>query len=218
MFRKTNKEARAVVGNIIVNLDSSASVEGIRRADKDAECAAAALLLYWLTVGDGHGAHADSLAECLADLVFSGRRLGGGSSFLIEVLKRSDLEDSQRNVLGASAARKCRHVMQLCSAIQVEDARKTTPETWAAVMKDKGCDSGWGAETVKRYAELGRRLVAPPLMAILETWEFYDGRNTVIDKITQLRVVMGACEDDEKAPTGGRGRCLGGLRGGGRVC
>lgn len=201
-----------------MNLDSSASVEGIRRADKDAECAAAALLLYWLTVGDGHGAHADSLAECLADLVFSGRRLGGGSSFLIEVLKRSDLEDSQRNVLGASAARKCRHVMQLCSAIQVEDARKTTPETWAAVMKDKGCDSGWGAETVKRYAELGRRLIAPPLMAILETWEFYDGRNTVIDKITQLRVVMGACEDDEKAPTGGRGRCLGGLRGGGRVC
>ena len=197
-----NMKVRSAVGTVVVNLDSVPPVDGhivaMQRATKDAEIAAAVLVFYWLK-DFGQPGICTALRQCLQDLSFSGRRMGTGSAFLIEVLKYCDEEDASRKVIGASAARKCRLVANLCGAIMLEDPTKKDADACYGVFKEKKCDASWSAETIRRYQDVGKRLENPKLASLMETWEFHFGRDALLDKITNLRSFFSACGDDDQA-------------------
>ena len=121
-----------------------------------------------------------------------------GSSFRIEVLKLTDVEDSSRNVIGTSAARKCKHVSVLCASILAEDPEKKDADACAAVFREKKCDAAWGAETIRRYQAVGKRLRNETLSELLTLSEFHFGRGVLLDSLTNVRGVFSVCADDEQ--------------------
>lgn len=104
-------------------------------------------------------------------------------------------EDRKRNVMGLSATGKC---IVLCEMLENFGKTLADGTTFEATAKEllktnfKQPLVGWNAETLARYAAVGKKLNNLPLtLAALELMEFRLGRASLFDGITALRSLVG---------------------------
>ena len=198
-FEKVNKvgDLPSVLGTVIVNsslwLDVGSKVKLVR-CNKDAEVAAVALVAYW--VQDER----DAIFEVMSDIVFDARAFGTSLDFKMRKFSLVQEEDDARDVLGMSAVRKCLMLAELSTALWADgrfSAKGSEPERMEALMKAAG-QSGWSTETCRRYLSIGRRLSDDqPALQLLQKWELFYKRSTLVDSITNLRAVVGAATSSE---------------------
>ena len=189
----TVSDVLSSIGTVIVNMDmcsisEGALVEGLRRANKDAEVLVACLVCWWHRSAES--CVQEALNKAMSDLNFDGRCLGTGAEFLVEVVKLIDEEDRSRQLIGASAFRKCKMLfLTSANTVDVEESAK--------IFKARGADPSWNIETIRRYSTIGRRCAVPQIESLVAQWEYHEGRNALIDGISVLRAATGAATTEE---------------------
>ena len=189
-----------LVGTIVINSDAwtEATATGLHRADKDAEVAAACLVA-WL-----HKTHAEETEELkiiFADLIFEARPMGVGAKLMCKKLDIIRGEEKKRDYIGMSAVRMTKYLTKMADQIVEEKlfaTKKTNAEKLMAMLETEAIAKGWNLDTLKRYLSIGRRLEVPAVANLMDKWEFFHKRNTVVDSISSLRAIVGACDTDDE--------------------
>ena len=135
--------------------------------------------------------------DALADIILDGRQLGTGSDFSLNKFKLIQKEEHQRQFIGMSSARTCLYMCDLVDDILREGLHADQPDHAKKLSKlfesDKSkLSKDWSKDTIKRYLTIGRRLMFQEIKAIIELWEFYHARETLIDRMDVLRAATGA--------------------------
>ena len=175
-----------LVGTIVINSDAwtGAIATGLHRADKDAEVAAACLVA-WL-----HKTHAEETEELkiiFADLIFEARPMGVGAKLMCKKLDIIRGEEKKRDYIGMSAVRMTKYLTKIADQIAEEKlfaSKKTPAEKLMAMLESEKIAKGWNLETLRRYLSIGRRIQVPAVSDLMDTWEFFHKRNTVVDSIS----------------------------------
>ena len=189
-----------LVGTIVINSDAwtKATATGLHRADKDAEVAAACLVA-WL-----HKTHAEETEELktiFADVIFEARPMGVGAKLMCKKLDIIRGEEKKRDYIGMSSVRMTKYLTKMADQIVEEKLfaiKKTNAEKLMAMLETEAIAKGWNVDTVKRYLSIGRRLEVPAVANLMDKWEFFHKRNTVVDSISSLRAIVGACDTDDE--------------------
>lgn len=169
----------------------------LHRLTHDAEVDTICLLLYW------HRDDADVMAALratLKDVAFSMEDWGEGCKAKVEEFRRDEVEEAKRDVLGKSAWRKCRKLVDISDTARQEGATGVTDaDSVANLLKRLGGDiaSSWNKETVARYLIVGRRMSDPRLTQLMQRWEFMYKRQTLVDGISVLRACTSVATTDE---------------------
>jgi len=64
-------------------------------------------------------------------------------------------------------------------------------EILESILTAKSDFKSWNLETCRRYLLIGRRLNQAKITSLLDVWEFYHRRNTLVDSISVLRGLCG---------------------------
>ena len=203
----TVQDITEAIGPIIVNLDMvtlestcvHAPNNSFVRANKDAEVVAACLCLYACKDDNTVG---PAIEGVLNDLVFDGRLCGTGSAFTLFKIALLEKEESQRDVIGASGARKCLMVISLVEEAKAEkrDANcNTEVDIIMKILKEDGRPAAatlksWSVDTARRFVMVGRRIKPLEIQRLIGLWEYHEKRNALIDSITILRAATQASQ------------------------
>ena len=201
----TANHLKVCIGTVTVNLDLVGDHDSgkgfLIRANKDAEITAACLVIYFHKRTENMVKQALRAAAC--DIVFDGRCLGSGSEFECHKLRFVEQEEQARNVIGLSSRRKCVFLVNLVS--QAKSEKKThwedkhDADILRAVLEANRIDlPGWNLDTSRRYLSIGRRIADLRFTKILDLWEYFEQRNSLVDNITVLRGVLSACSDNDE--------------------
>jgi len=196
-------DLRQIVGPIVVNVDSipatSTDVQDILRANKDAEIAALCCAVHWISQDPAYAVEDVAFVKAgTRDLIFDGRCFGQGAQATCNVLNLVDKEEASRQTLGLSAARTCLLINDLIEQLHREDPRCIESSHVAKAFKENGISSKWSAETIKRYWGLGKQLRHDCVLKALNTYEYFYGRESLLDSISNLRFLVGATDTPEE--------------------
>ena len=187
-----DSDIKTTMGTVIVNLDQlmgdAWTPNSLKRAHKDAEVIAVCLVLYYHR--EAPSEVCDALVLASRDIVLDGRNLGSGCEFETYKFSFAEKEEAQRDVLGMSSRRKCLFLAALVDQAKKEKLGKdgqNDAEILEFALSSKPEFVGWNVETCRRYLLIGRRLNHPKLTSLLDLWEFYHRRNTLVDSISVLR-------------------------------
>ncbi len=108
-------------------------------------------------------------------------------------------EERKREVMGMSALGKCTALVEIADALAKEGQGNDAGAVLKLFQRNRLDSAQWNQETCARYINVGRRLLAmPPVLEILERWESYMGRETMLDNITALRAFTGLNVSDDE--------------------
>lgn len=195
------------LGTIVINssLWPADTATDLIRASKDAEVAAVCLAYYmivgkFVSVEDLAGTKTQ-LLEAFNDIPFDARAMGTGTQYKMNKFGMVQREEEERDVIGMSSARKCIFLTDLASDLEKEGSpgENDVDKLMNLFKQAKSTLGTWNADTMKRFLQVGRRLVADKdLRRLVQRWEYLEKRNALIDSITVLRTICGqAASNDE---------------------
>ena len=111
-------------------------------------------------------------------------------------MKIVDREEASRKVIGLSAARLCVFVRDICETACADTPHVTDAASIHKVFKARGMNATWTSETIKRYWGLGKRLRQSAVLPIIDKFEYFYGRESIVDQISTLRALVGAADTD----------------------
>ena len=193
---KLASDIKDLTGTVIVNMDQMSAntwePNSLKRANKDAEITAVCLTLYYHREAP-HDV-CDALVLASKDFVLDGRNLGSGVEFETHKLALAEKEEAEREVLGLSSRRKCLFLADLADQAKKEKLGKdgaNDADNLSEALKKNSYFSSWNLDTCRRFLLIGRRLNSGKLASLLDLWEFYHGRGTLVDSISVLRGLCG---------------------------
>ena len=194
------RDLSEMLGTIVINSDAwtNDTATDLQRADKDAEVSAACLVAWQHKESTSD---TEALKTIFADLVFEARPMGVGATLMCKKLEIIKGEEKKREYTGMSSYRMTKYLTRLADQIDEEKlfaSKKTNAERLMAMLEKEDIAKGWNLDTLRRYLSIGRRLEVPMITNLVDQWEFFHKRNTVIDSISNLRSIVGACDTDDE--------------------
>ena len=189
-----------LLGTIIINADAwtADTAADLQRVEKDAEVAAACLVAWQ---HKDHASETDELKVIFADMVFEARHMGTGAKLMCSKLGMISKDEVKRDYVGMSFYRLSKYLTELANQVDVEKLfaeKQSSADRMMAMLEREGLHKGWKAETMSRYLALGRRLASPKIASLMDKWEFFHKRRTVVDTLANLRGVLQACDTDDE--------------------
>ena len=100
-----------------------------------------------------------------------------------------------------SSARKCIFLHDLATDLANEGSPGDNDVEKLIILFKKASStlSTWNADTMKRFLQVGRRLVADkPLKLLVQRWEYLEKRNALIDSISVLRTICSQASSNDE--------------------